>query len=160
MTPAAFQPSDTWDRPQVQSICQHGGLAQRGQEIQRKCVQSSSKSRDQQAKTLTVEECTTGAAACHKLIKEKTSKASHLRREHVHNSNELALDLKNPAKCIKIKEIIKRKEQQDEWRRIKQATGDPRTGATNLVCVCVSWSPVKGVQVVKHAIPIANSCPH
>ncbi len=28
------------------------------------------------------------------------------------------------------------------------------------VCVCVSWSPVKGVQVVKHTIPIANSCPH
>jgi hypothetical protein len=27
------------------------------------------------------------------------------------------------------------------------------------VCVCVSWSPVNGVQVVKHAIPIANSCP-
>jgi hypothetical protein len=27
------------------------------------------------------------------------------------------------------------------------------------VCVCVSWSPVKGVQVVRHAIPIANSCP-
>jgi hypothetical protein len=25
--------------------------------------------------------------------------------------------------------------------------------------VCVSWSPVKGVQVVKHAIPITNSCP-
>jgi hypothetical protein len=28
------------------------------------------------------------------------------------------------------------------------------------VCVYVSRSPVKGVQVVKHAIPIANSCPH
>ncbi len=27
------------------------------------------------------------------------------------------------------------------------------------VCVCVSWSLVKGVQVVKHAILIANSCP-
>jgi hypothetical protein len=27
------------------------------------------------------------------------------------------------------------------------------------MCVCVSWSPVRGVQVVKHAIPIANSCP-
>jgi hypothetical protein len=30
---------------------------------------------------------------------------------------------------------------------------------TDEVCVCVSWSPVKWVQVVKHAIPIANSCP-
>ncbi len=28
-----------------------------------------------------------------------------------------------------------------------------------LKCVCVSWSPIKGVQVVRHAIPIANSCP-
>ncbi len=26
-------------------------------------------------------------------------------------------------------------------------------------CVCVSWFPVKGVQVVKLVIPIANSCP-
>jgi hypothetical protein len=26
-------------------------------------------------------------------------------------------------------------------------------------CVRVSWSPVKGVQVVKHVIPIDNSCP-
>ena len=62
-------------------------------------------------KTLTAEECTAGAAACRKLIKEKTSKASHLRQEHLHNRYELASDLKNPAKCIKIKEIIKRKEQ-------------------------------------------------
>jgi hypothetical protein len=62
-------------------------------------------------KTLTAEECTAGAAACHELIKEKASKVSHLRQQHLHNRYELALDLKNPAKCIKIKEIIKRKEQ-------------------------------------------------
>ena len=43
------------------------------------------------------------------------------------------MDLKNSTKCNKIKEIIKREEQQDEWHRIKQSTGDPRTGATNLV---------------------------
>jgi hypothetical protein len=83
--------------------------------------------------TLTAEECTAGAAACRKLIKEKASKASYLRREHLHNRYELASDLKNPAKCIKIKEIIERKEQQDEWCRIKRAMKDPRTGATNLV---------------------------
>ncbi len=62
-------------------------------------------------KTLTAEECTAGAAACRKLIKEMASKASHLMREHLHNRYELALDLKNPAKCIKIKEIIKCEEQ-------------------------------------------------
>jgi hypothetical protein len=62
-------------------------------------------------KTLTAEECTAGAKACRKLIKEKASKASHLRWEHLHNRYELAFDLKNPAKCIKIKEIIKREEQ-------------------------------------------------
>jgi hypothetical protein len=84
-------------------------------------------------KTLTAEECTAGAAACRKLIKENASKASHQRREHLHNRYELASDLENLAKCIKIKEIIKHEEQQDEWRRIKRATGDPRTGATNLV---------------------------
>ncbi len=54
-------------------------------------------------KTLTVVECTTGAAACRKLIKKKALKASHLRQEHLHNRYELALDLKNFAKCIKIK---------------------------------------------------------
>jgi hypothetical protein len=27
------------------------------------------------------------------------------------------------------------------------------------MCVCVSWSLVKGVQVVKHGIPIANLAP-
>ncbi len=84
-------------------------------------------------KTLTAEECTAGAAACQKLIKENTSKVSHLRREHLHTRYELALDLEKSAKCIKIKEIIKREEQQDEWHRIKRAPGDPRTGATNLV---------------------------
>jgi hypothetical protein len=61
-------------------------------------------------KTLTAEECAAGAAACHKLIKEKESEASQLRRKHLHNRYELASDLKNPAKCIKIKEIIKREE--------------------------------------------------
>jgi hypothetical protein len=30
-------------------------------------------------------------------------------------------------------DIIKREEQRDQWRQIKQATGDPQTGATNLV---------------------------
>ena len=78
-------------------------------------------------------ETLTVAAACRKLIKEKESEASHLRREHLHNRYELAMDFRNTTKCNKIKEIIKREEQQDEWHRLKQATGDPRTGATNLV---------------------------
>jgi hypothetical protein len=69
------------------------------------------------------------AAACHKLIKEKESEASQLRQEHLHNRYELAPDLKSPAKCIKIKEINKHEEQQDDWCRIKGATGDPHTGA-------------------------------
>ncbi len=44
---------------------------------------------------------------------------------------------------------------------ISQNLGQPSAGVSAVcVCVCVSWSPVKGVQVVKHAIPIANSCPH
>ncbi len=30
-------------------------------------------------------------------------------------------------------DIIKREEQRDEWGRIKQATGDPQRGATNLM---------------------------
>jgi hypothetical protein len=38
-------------------------------------------------------------------------------------------------------------------------TFDLRNGIAIELCVCVSWSPVKGVQVVKHAIPIANLCP-
>ncbi len=82
--------------------------------------------------TLTVEDCAAGAAACRKLIKAKELEESHLRREHLHNRYELAMDLRNTAKCNKIKEIIKRKELQDEWHRIKQATVDPHTGTTNL----------------------------
>jgi hypothetical protein len=48
-------------------------------------------------KTLTAEEFAAGAAACHKLIKEKESEASQLRQKHLHNRYELASDLKNPA---------------------------------------------------------------
>ena len=64
---------------------------------------------------------------------EKESEASHLRREHLHNRYELAMDLRNTTKCNKIKEIIKREGQQDRWHRIKRTSGDPGTGATNLV---------------------------
>ncbi len=77
-------------------------------------------------KTLTADECAAGVASCHKLIKEKESEVSQLRREHLDNRYELASDLKHPAKCIKIKEIINCKDQQDVWRRIKWATGDPQ----------------------------------
>ncbi len=38
-------------------------------------------------------------------------------------------------------------------------SGDTRCHHLIAEDVCVSWSPVKGVQVVRHAIPIANSCP-
>jgi hypothetical protein len=41
--------------------------------------------------------------------------------------------LKDPFKLVQIKEIMKREEQCDKWRRIKQVTGDPHTGVTNLV---------------------------
>jgi hypothetical protein len=84
-------------------------------------------------KALTVEHGTAGAAACHKLLKEKESQASQWRQEHLHNKYELALDLKNPTKCAKIKEIIKPEEQQDKWRMIKWVTSNPNTGATIFV---------------------------
>jgi hypothetical protein len=105
----------------------------RDKKSNRNVFRAAAKAGINRPKTLTVEEFTAGAAACCKLIKEMASKASHLMWEHLHNRYELALNLKNPAKCIKIKEIIKREEQRDGWRRIKKATGDPRTGATNLV---------------------------
>jgi hypothetical protein len=35
--------------------------------------------------------------------------------------------------CARIMDIIKWEEQRSEWRRIKQGTGVPWTGATNLV---------------------------
>ncbi len=84
-------------------------------------------------KKLTSAECTSGVAACQKLLKEQESQAGHLRQEHLSDRYKLALDLKDKAKCAKIKEIIKREEQWDRWRRINHVTGDPRTGATNLV---------------------------
>jgi hypothetical protein len=82
---------------------------------------------------LTAKECAGKAAACQTLLKEQESQAGHLRREHLSNWYELASDLKDTVKCTKIKEIIKREEQRDRWRQINQVTGDPRTGATNLV---------------------------
>jgi hypothetical protein len=84
-------------------------------------------------KTLTGEECASGAAACCKLLKEQESQSSQLRCEHLHNRYKLASELNNPMKCAKIKEIIKQEEQLDEWWRIKCAMGKPCTGATNLV---------------------------
>ncbi len=84
-------------------------------------------------KKLTSAECTSGAAACQKLLKEQESQAGHLRQEHLSNRYKLASDLKDKAKRTKIKEIIKREKQRDRWRRIARVTGDPQTGATNLV---------------------------
>ena len=84
-------------------------------------------------KSLTAKECSARAAACRKLIKEKGSEAHQLQRTHLYNRYELASDLRDHAKSAKIKEIIKREEQRDGWQRIKQVTGDPQTGTTNLV---------------------------
>jgi hypothetical protein len=84
-------------------------------------------------KELTAEQCAEGAAACQKLLKEHKENAEGLRQEHLQNRYELASDLKYPVKLARIKEIMKREEQRGEWSRIKQVTGDPRTGATNLV---------------------------
>jgi hypothetical protein len=85
------------------------------------------------SKKLTPEQCAQGAAACQKLLKEHKEDAEGLRQEHLQNRYELTSDLKDPVKLAHIKEIMKREEQRNEWRRIKQVTGDPRTGATNLV---------------------------
>ncbi len=81
--------------------------------------------------SLTAKECSARAAACCKLIKKRGSEAHQLQRTHLYNRYELASDLRDRAKKAKIKEIIKREEQRDGWRRIKRATGDPQTGATN-----------------------------
>ena len=80
-----------------------------------------------------MEQCAQGAAACQKLLKEHKEDAEGLRREHLQNRYEVASDLKDPVKLAHIKEIMKREEQCDKWCRIKQVTGDPHTGATNLV---------------------------
>jgi hypothetical protein len=84
-------------------------------------------------KSLTAKECSARVAACRKLIKEKGLEAHQLQRTHLYNRYELVSDLRDHAKSAKIKEIIKLEEQHDGWRRIKWATVDPRTGATNLV---------------------------
>jgi hypothetical protein len=84
-------------------------------------------------KQFTVEQWAQGVAACWKLLKEHKDNAKSLRREHLWNRYELPSDLKDPVKLAQIKKIMKREEQSDKWHRIKQVTGDPRTGATNLV---------------------------
>ncbi len=82
---------------------------------------------------LTTEQCAQGSAACWKLLKEHMDNAESLHQEHLQNRYELASNLKDPVKLTQINEIMKREEQHNEWRRIKQVTGDPCTSATNLV---------------------------
>jgi hypothetical protein len=57
--------------------------------------------------------------------------ASQLPHEHLRDRYKLASKLKDPVKCAKINDLIKQEEQRDEWKRIKIATRDPWTGATN-----------------------------
>jgi hypothetical protein len=66
-------------------------------------------------------------------MKEQEEQASPLQRKHLQNREELASDLKDTTKCTQIMEIIKCEEQRDKCQQIKQATGDPQMGATNLV---------------------------
>ncbi len=80
-----------------------------------------------------VKQCKQGAAACRKLLKEHKEDASHMRRVHLENRHELASDLKHSKKCAWIKEIITREQQEDNWWKIKQAMGNLRKVATNLV---------------------------
>jgi hypothetical protein len=75
-------------------------------------------------KELTAGQCAQGATACQKLLKEHKEDAEGLRQEHLQNRYELASDLKDPVKLPGIKEITKREEQRNKWRRIKQVTGD------------------------------------
>jgi hypothetical protein len=82
---------------------------------------------------LTVKQCKQGAAACRKLLKEHKNDANHLRRVHFRNRYKLALDLKDSKKSARIKEIMMQEQQEDDWRKIKEAIGRMRTGATNLV---------------------------
>ncbi len=45
----------------------------------------------------------------------------------------MARVLANPQRPKEILEIIEQEEQKDSWSRIKRATGNPRTGATQMV---------------------------
>ncbi len=65
------------------------------------------------------------------------AKADQLRQEHLGNRYESACTLANPQCRKEIEEIIRHKEQKDSWLRIKRATGDPRTVATQKVQKCV-----------------------
>jgi hypothetical protein len=82
---------------------------------------------------LTVKQCKQGAAACRKLLKEHKKDVNHLRKVHLRNRYKLALDLKDSKKCAWIKEIMTGEQQEDDWRKINQETGNLCTGATNLV---------------------------
>jgi hypothetical protein len=84
-------------------------------------------------RALTLQECLAGVKTCKQLMKEQVDQAKQLQCEHLRNRYVLASDLTDTIECTKIMDIIKQEEQRDEWRRINQATGDPQTGATNLV---------------------------
>ncbi len=82
---------------------------------------------------LTVEKCVAGIAACKRQLLDLEAKADQLQQEHLGNRYKSAHTLANPQCHKEIEEIIRRKEQKDSWSRIKWATGDPRTGATQKV---------------------------
>jgi hypothetical protein len=65
-------------------------------------------------RALTLPECWAGVKACKKLMKEQEEQASPLQREHLRNRYELASDLKDTTKCLKIMDIIKHEDQRDE----------------------------------------------
>jgi hypothetical protein len=102
-------------------------------------------------------------------MKEQVDQAKQLQHEHLRNRYVLAFDLNDIIKCTKIMDIIKQEEQQDEWRRINQATGDPWMGATNLVQwmegnrvvdILEALAMTKEIQVVlEKRIDLAQSAP-
>jgi hypothetical protein len=80
-----------------------------------------------------VEKCTEGIAACKRQLLDLEAKADQLQQEHLDNRYKSAHTLANPQRRKEIEEIIRHEEQKDSWLRIKPATGDPRTGATQKV---------------------------
>ena len=78
---------------------------------------------------MTFDQCRAGAEACNERIRQGNEEALQYRREFLRDRLARTADINDKEKHAKLLAIIQREKVKDDWRRIKQATGKPITGA-------------------------------
>jgi hypothetical protein len=92
---------------------------------------------------MTVDQCRAGAEACNRRIRQSNEEALQYRREFLRDRLAQASDISYKEKHAKLLAIIQREGTKDDWRRIKQATGKPITGAIHSIQKVVGGTVVE-----------------